>query len=165
VTVALRRLVPADAAVLAGWGRDPAYVAAADWTPRTYDGYLEFWSSRIDHPPDRLVRLAAVVGDDLVGYADLFGEGPTSRELGYAVGPRASWGLGYGTQIARLMTAYGFDELGLAEVTAEALDANAASVRILERVGMTESARGDDATFVGRPTFYRRFAITRATRR
>ena len=45
--------------------------------------------------------MGAVAAGALVGYADLFGDDPVWRELGYAVGPRSSWGQGFGTEIAR----------------------------------------------------------------
>ncbi len=161
MSVTLRPLVPRDAAVLADWGSDPEYVARAGWTPRTYLGYLQFWRGRIERPPDGLVRLAAVEGDVLIGYGDLVGDDPGWRELGYAVGPRAGWGRGLGTELARLTTSYGFDVLGLAEVRAEAYAANEPSVRILQRLGMTETDRGGDSELLGEATYLRRFAVTR----
>jgi hypothetical protein len=35
-------------------------------------------------------------------------------------------------------------------------------VRILQRLGMTETGRGQDGSYLGRPTYYRRFAVTRS---
>ena len=42
--------------------------------------------------------------------------------------------------------------LGLSEIWAEALDTNPRSIRILQRLGMTETGRGD-------PPSYRRFVL------
>jgi len=159
--IALRSLVPEDAAVLAAWGADPDFVAQADWTPRTPAETLEFWEIRVHRSPDDLVRLAAVEGSELVGYVDLHGADPSWRELGYAVGPRSNWGRGLGTALAAAGLAHGFGVLGLTEVRAEAYAANEPSVRILQRLGMTETGRGEDGEFMGRPTHLRVFAITR----
>jgi [ribosomal protein S5]-alanine N-acetyltransferase len=56
-------------------------------------------------------------------------------ELGYWIG-RPYWGKGYGTEAARAVAAYGFDELGLNKVFAGAFSGNPGSWRILEKVGM-----------------------------
>jgi RimJ/RimL family protein N-acetyltransferase len=64
--------------------------------------------------------------------------------------------------VARLGLDWGFGELGLDEIEAQALDANQASVRILVSLGMTEIGRGDDEAFLGVASYYRRFSIRRA---
>ncbi len=40
------------------------------------------------------------------------------------------------------------------------MDANERSVRILQRLGLAEIGRGQDAVFLDQPTYYRRFRIT-----
>lgn len=55
--------------------------------------------------------------------------------LGIVIG-RASWGRGIGTDAARAAIGYAFGTLGLAEVQAEVLVRNAASRRMLEKVGL-----------------------------
>lgn len=57
-----------------------------------------------------------------------------SAELGYVIG-RANWGKGICTAAGRLVTRYAFDTLRLAEIRAEVLQRNAASIRVLERLG------------------------------
>lgn len=54
-----------------------------------------------------------------------------------------------------------FLELGLTSIGAEAWDVNTRSVRILQRLGMREIGRGESGTFLGTPTFYRKFDVTR----
>ncbi|MCM3620288.1 GNAT family N-acetyltransferase [Sutcliffiella horikoshii] len=56
-------------------------------------------------------------------------------ELGYWVG-RPYWGKGYGTEAARAVVEYGFNELGLNKVFAGAFADNPGSWRIMEKVGM-----------------------------
>jgi RimJ/RimL family protein N-acetyltransferase len=163
--VTLRRLTIADTEVAARWGEDPDFCASAGWTvDRPTADRARLWRELVTHPQDDMLRLAARDdAGDLVGYVDLMGLEPGRRELGYLVGSRAHWGHGWGTAVASAGLDHGFAVLGLGEVWAEALDANGPSVRILRRLGMTETGRGDDGTFLGRPTYYRRFAITRET--
>ncbi|MFF5084519.1 GNAT family N-acetyltransferase [Actinoplanes sp. NPDC000266] len=150
----MRPLTPADAATIASWSRDPRFVAAAEWTPGlTLDTHLAFQLHIVTGPPAGLIRLAAVHAGELVGYVDLQGEEPHRRELGYVIGDSSRWGKGYGGQAARAGLAYGFGELGLTEIWAEALTGNIASIRILQRLGMTEIDHGT-------PGPYRRFSVT-----
>lgn len=121
---------------------------------------LRFWEELINAPPTDLVRLGAVCDQELVGYIDLHGAEPRRRELGYTIGGRERWGRGLGTAAAGAGLAYGFTVLELDEIWAEALDANGPSVRILRRVGMRETGRGERRSFLGRETYYRQFVIT-----
>ncbi|MCA9998723.1 MAG: GNAT family N-acetyltransferase [Anaerolineales bacterium] len=59
---------------------------------------------------------------------------PLVAELGFVIG-RESWSQGIGTAAARLVTAYGFSELGLREIEAHVLERNPASIRVLLKLG------------------------------
>jgi RimJ/RimL family protein N-acetyltransferase len=158
--VALRALEVADGPVFAAWGMDPRFCAEAGWkADRSLAGHEEHWQRLIAEPKPDHLRLAAVAGGELIGYVDFAGAEPERRELGYVVGPSTRWGQGLGRAVARLGLEHGFGVLGLTEIWAEALDANIASVRILRSLGMTETERGENDTFLGKPTFYRRFWI------
>lgn len=159
----LRPLELADVATFVSWGRDRRFCEHAGWTVDLPVAELEaHWLALIERPKSGHLRLAAVAGDEVVGYVDLAGAEPDRRELGYVVGPSARWGRGLGGVLARLGIEYGFDVLGLREIWAEAVDANRASVRILASLGMTEVGRGADESFLGVASYYRRFAISRA---
>lgn len=56
-------------------------------------------------------------------------------ELGYWVGV-PWWGAGYATEAARALTAYGFGELGLHRLQGRHFTRNAASGRVLQKLGM-----------------------------
>ena len=56
-------------------------------------------------------------------------------ELGYWLGV-AYWGRGYATEAAREMLRYGFEDLGLHRIFATHFKHNAASGRILKKIGM-----------------------------
>lgn len=156
--VDLRPMTVADAVVVASWGLDATFLAAAEWSPdMDLEGLERFHRGTVLSPPEELLRLAAWAGGDLVRYVDLHGTGPDERELGYVVGPSTRWGQSLGTALARAGLDYGFGPLGLRRVTAEAWDANPASIRILQRLGMRETGRGDAGEYLGRATYYRRF--------
>ena len=163
LAVSLRPLRAPDADVLARWAADPQFCRAAEWANRPLEEHRAVLRHRIQSPPGDLLRLGAIQSDDLVGYVDLHGSEPSRRELGYLIGPRERWGRGLGLAVAAAGLRYGFEELALTTIWAEVADANAASVRILQRLGMTEIERGDDVTYLGVPTFYRRFTLERDT--
>lgn len=162
--IQLRPMEPADAEVIAAWGDDLLFCDEAGWS-RELDPLerRRRWAELVADLPSDLIRLTAVSDGEVVGFVDLRGDEPERRELGYVVGGRERWGKGLGTALARAGLLHGFDELGLNEIWAEAADANPASVRILQRIGMTETGRGDDTTYLDRATFYRQFRITRLT--
>jgi len=59
-----------------------------------------------------------------------------SAELGYWIG-EAFWGKGIATEAVKLITKYGFEELGLIRIHAGVFDFNTASRRVLEKAGFS----------------------------
>lgn len=80
-----------------------------------------------------IVPSGSPVSIGTVGLTLRTAEKPTA-ELGIVVA-REYWGKGFGTTAARMAVRYGLVELGLDEVRAEVLQRNAASIRLLEKVG------------------------------
>ncbi|MFJ6001858.1 GNAT family N-acetyltransferase [Arthrobacter sp. NPDC092385] len=158
----LRPLQHADAAVLAAWGEDTTFCRHTGWTMTSRDALHDFWARQVDDPPDGLIRLAVEDADgDLVGYVDLHGSNPGEKELGFVIGPSRRWGQGLGLRAARASLAYGFEELALDCMWAEALVANMASVRILQSLGMQETRRGEPGVFLGEDSYYLQFRTRR----
>jgi RimJ/RimL family protein N-acetyltransferase len=56
---------------------------------------------------------------------------------------RSAWGSGYATEAARMSLAFGFGELGLAEIVSFTSPANARSRAVMERLGMRRDPRDD----------------------
>jgi ribosomal-protein-alanine N-acetyltransferase len=73
-----------------------------------------------------------LIGDAGVGLVD--GVGP-EFELGYALGT-PWWGRGYATEAARAVRDYALGELALPEVIALVRPGNAASINVVEKIGM-----------------------------
>ncbi|MFE3453376.1 GNAT family N-acetyltransferase [Nonomuraea sp. NPDC059194] len=90
---------------------------------------------------------------DLVGTAGLRPLDDLGLEVFYSLAP-AAWGKGYATEAARAVVEHALGPLGLPEVLAEVDEGNAASVAVVERLGMTafESVPG----LLGPMTRYRR---------
>jgi [ribosomal protein S5]-alanine N-acetyltransferase len=99
----------------------------------------------------------------LIGDAGLYlqkGSGP-EVELGFTLG-RPWWGRGYATEAGEACLAFAFDQVRLAEAVAVADLVNAASQRVLEKLGM---ARAGTRTAYGREhAFYRMTARAWRTR-
>jgi RimJ/RimL family protein N-acetyltransferase len=62
-------------------------------------------------------------------------DNPAEIDLGYRL-RQAAWGKGYATEGARALVRKAFVELGAPCVTANALAANVASIRVMEKVGL-----------------------------
>jgi len=87
---------------------------------------------------DREVSLAITLGDSgrLIGGIGLrLIEQHQQAELGYWLGV-PYWGKGYGTEAAREMLRYGFEQLHLHRIFATHFKQNSASGRILNKIGM-----------------------------
>jgi len=78
------------------------------------------------------------VGNAFVGWFQLEGvpDREDEAELGYRF-RRHAWGLGYATEGARALVAHALDVLGYRRVFAHTLHENPASIRVLEKVGLT----------------------------
>ncbi|MEC5199820.1 RimJ/RimL family protein N-acetyltransferase [Arthrobacter sp. PL16] len=159
----LRPLLREDAPVLAEWGGDGLFCQHAGWTATSRAALHDFWVRQITDPPAELIRLAVEDPAEgvLVGYVDLHGLDPGEKELGFVIGPSHRWRQGLGRRAAAAGLMYGFEELGLERVWAEALAANTASLRILRSVGMEETGRGGLGTFLNEDSYYRQFRISR----
>ncbi len=83
-------------------------------------------------------RLAIDSGSDeaFIGWCSLTGWNPDYRSasMGYCLG-EAAWGHGYATEAAHAVLRWAFDTLDLNRVQAETDTRNAASARVLEKLG------------------------------
>ena len=62
--------------------------------------------------------------------------GTDEIEVGYAFGKEA-WGRGYATEVASAVVQWGFETLGLERIVAVASPENAASRRVMDKLGMS----------------------------
>jgi [ribosomal protein S5]-alanine N-acetyltransferase len=147
-TVSLRDCVPSDLdALTAYWAaggaryvgdRRPLPEDLHDATRAFLDGAI---SSAREVPRTRFVLVAEVNGHFVgTGRIEVRDAANASGDLGYGLREDA-WGLGYGTQIARQLVDIGFSQLMLQRVWATVHPENAASIRVLEKAGLSYEGR------------------------
>ena len=140
--LALRELRDTDAQAIASGAGDRRVAKYLIQVPTPYPpalakrwliGRREWWDL------GRGVTLAITRRDEpdrLLGTASLRRYARDRRaELGYWLAVPA-WGQGIATEAVRAMVDYGFRELVLARIYAQVIDGNAASLRVLEKLGM-----------------------------
>lgn len=88
-----------------------------------------------------LRETGTVIGEVLLKWAS-----DRQGELGFAFG-RDHHGQGYAAEAARALLHLGFDDLGFHRVSAVVVEGNAASTRLLERLGFRQEARHVDGVF------------------
>jgi RimJ/RimL family protein N-acetyltransferase len=136
----LRPVAPQDAEALFGIFSDRVvmqYWSTPPWTRREQaDAMIETEAAGL--AAGTSVRLAVVRRDDevVVGTCSLFSLEEESRraEIGYAFAA-SSWGHGYAQEAGRAVIGFAFDALGLNRLEADIDPRNAASARVLERLG------------------------------
>ncbi|HYC88350.1 MAG TPA: GNAT family N-acetyltransferase [Thermoanaerobaculia bacterium] len=98
--------------------------AAEQWIAKHAEDWAE---NRIQH--------FAIDDGQLAGAMGLVMKGDAIAEIGYWIGP-GFWNRGYATEAAREIVRYGFEEAGLHRIFAGYFTRNAASGRVLEKIGM-----------------------------
>lgn len=137
----LRRFTPADLEPLLGVFGDPEVMryVGAERRPLDRQQVAALMARAEAQWQQQGFGLLAVVEREtgrLIGEAGIqpLEQGP-DIEAGYTLA-RAAWGRGYATEAARAILAWAFVGLGLHRLVAVADPANAASLRVLDKVGM-----------------------------
>jgi ribosomal-protein-alanine N-acetyltransferase len=134
----LRPFRAADHAAVHAYASDPEVVRFMDYGPNTEAetaGFLAMaMAPRAGHWPLAIVRHS---DEAVLGAVDLHVESEQHRrgEMGYVLA-RAAWGHGYATEAAAALLEFGLTEAGLHRVSATCDPANAASARVLDKIGM-----------------------------
>ncbi|SKC75209.1 GNAT family N-acetyltransferase [Krasilnikoviella flava] len=148
--VVLRPPTPADLDQVLTWRNRPDVTR---WLLRTEvdpEAYRATWLASVDDPRDHAVVAdldGVVVGTGTLSVGDGMGQSQgdvwrgVEGSLGYLVDP-AYAGRGVATAIAGGLLELAFAELGLHRVTAGCFAANAASWRVMEKVGMRREQHG-----------------------
>jgi ribosomal-protein-alanine N-acetyltransferase len=85
--------------------------------------------------------ISIALNGELCGATGLhIGEAHKHAELGYWIGV-PFWGRGYATEAASAAVSFGFESLGLNRIFAQCFTENAASRRVLEKIGMWREGR------------------------
>jgi RimJ/RimL family protein N-acetyltransferase len=71
----------------------------------------------------------------IIGFVGLIRKNHKQGEVGWALSIKYR-GKGYASEAARALISYGFEKLGLHRIFADTSNINAASVKVMERIGM-----------------------------
>jgi RimJ/RimL family protein N-acetyltransferase len=138
----LRPFAPDDAAAVQRLAGDRAVADTTLSIPHPYpDGAAERWiAGHAERYAGREIMVLAVAlrdGGELAGCISLRLHDEHGRaEMGYWMGV-PYWNLGYCSEAARALVAYGFEQMGLHRIYAHHLTRNPASGRVMQKVGMT----------------------------
>ncbi|RHW40126.1 N-acetyltransferase [Lysinibacillus yapensis] len=110
------------------------------WGPNSEEDSWEFVQQVLadakEYPRSRYV-FAMIAEEKLIGSGEIAIRDFIDRkgEIGYIVHPDY-WGLGYATEMAKLLIDFGFSQLNLHRISATCDPRNIGSVRVLEKAGM-----------------------------
>jgi RimJ/RimL family protein N-acetyltransferase len=117
-----------------------------EWPGEDARGVLPIWIARAERSPDPgpWCGGVAVRRQDSLAVASMGFKSPPDAtgtvEIGYAVNASVR-GLGYATEMATALAAWALDQPGVRRVTAECLETNVASARVLEKSGFRRLGR------------------------
>lgn len=149
----LRDFAASDWEAIYAYQKRPVFYRFYDWTERTEEAswrFVQHWIGEQKVSPRRKWQLAIVrrLSGELIGNVGLRMNSAESHEadIGYELDPDF-WGQGYATEAASAILKFGFETLNLHRIWAGCVADNAASARILERIGMTQEGRLRDHHF------------------
>ncbi len=107
--------------------------------------------------------ITTLLQDEVIGAISMrLDPAASAGTLGYWLG-KPYWGHGYVTEAAERVMRHGFEELGLKTIKSSARPDNPASLRVLEKIGMSPAGTGmEEAPARGAPIEVRQLAISRA---
>lgn len=140
----IREMSAADWRAIAAYNADPEfhrYLPIAPPTPEATRGFVALCLERAREHPRR--HYDAVLQErgfgDVVGTLRLSLRGADSGDLGYAIRPQ-SWNRGFATEAVAAVLAAARRALGLREIWATVDPANAASLRVMDKLGFARVA-------------------------
>lgn len=144
----LREFVFDDWPAVLEYQRDPRYLRFYPWSDRTDAEVREFVQMFLDQQaeqPRRKFHLAITLPSDkghVIGNCGIrLKDGRDwEADIGYEIAP-GYWGRGYATEAALAIVEFGFRELGLYRISSWCTADNAASARVLEKVGLKLEGR------------------------
>jgi RimJ/RimL family protein N-acetyltransferase len=145
--LALRELRDSDFERIHAYASDHEVVRYLDWGPSSVEDTTQFLAlvrdARTTTPRTAYHLAIALRTDDrAVGTCriEIRDAVRQTGDLGYVL-DRAHWGRGYATEASRALLAFGFERLGLHRIWATCDVRNAASSRVLEKLGMGREGR------------------------
>lgn len=136
----LREMVVADAVDMFEMDSDPeVYKYTGDFIPKSVEDTKERISNYPDYEKYGYGRWATELKEtgEIIGWCGLkYIEEIDEVDIGYRWKPKY-WGNGYATEASKVCLEYGFKQLGLEQIIGQLYPENKASIRVLEKIGMT----------------------------
>ncbi len=153
-TVLLRPIRRTDLANFLKWFNDPEVTQYLSMylpmSEMAEEKYIEDLGSTRANTDARFV-IEAIVGNETkpIGTVGLHNINNKDRNVGFgiAIGEKEYWSKGLGTEAARLIVAYGFDQLNLHRISSSALGFNERSIRMHLAIGFVEEGRQRDGIY------------------
>ena len=139
----LREYTEDDVPAVLAYQGDPRYLRYYPWQERTFDDVQRFVRRFIDwqaESPRRRFQLAVLLRESgaLIGSCGVRRKpnDDTEADIGFELSPE-HWGRGYATEAATAMAAFAFRDLGMHRLSSWCIAENAASARVLVKLGMS----------------------------
>jgi diamine N-acetyltransferase len=152
--VLLRPVQRADISYFLKWFNDPEVIQYLGlYLPMTEMTEEKFIESLGTSRPATDVMLAIeaidVDGSKPIGSIGLDSTSPKDHNgtFGIAIGDKKYWSKGYGTEAARLIIRYGFEQLNLHRISSSVFSYNERSIRMHLKVGFREEGRRREAVY------------------
>jgi RimJ/RimL family protein N-acetyltransferase len=152
--VLLRPVKRADIAFFLKWFNDPEVIQYLDmFLPMTEMGEEKFIEeiATVRANSSALLVMEAVKceGSQPIGSIALSGINNKDRwaTFGIAIGEKDYWSRGYGTEAARLLLKYGFEQLNLHRIASNVFSFNERSLKMHIKLGFVEEGRRRKAVF------------------
>jgi RimJ/RimL family protein N-acetyltransferase len=142
--VILRAVEPSDVRQLWEWRNDEEGMRLRDWPEPPYplaQAEKDYEESQCDEHHLRFV--ITTLDGELIGETALTHIDQRSGEADFniAIGNKAYWGKGYGTDATHALMKYGFEQMNLHRVTLYVHDFNARAIRVYEKCGFQVEGR------------------------
>ena len=143
----LREYMEDDSAAVLVYQNDSRYLRYYPWEERTPDDVRRFVRQFIDwqsESPRRRFQLAVLLRENgaLIGSCGVRckPDDDTEADIGFELSPE-HWRCGYATEAATAMAGFAFRDLGVRRLSSWCIAENAASARVLEKLGMSHEGR------------------------
>ncbi len=143
----LREYTEVDAAAVLAYQSDPRYLRYYPWEERAIEDAQRFVRTFVEwrsESPRRRFQLAVLLreGGALIGSCGVRRkpDDESGADIGFEIAP-THWGRGYASEAAVAMADFAFRELGVRRLSSWCVAENAASARVLEKLGMSLEGR------------------------
>ncbi|MBN1287592.1 MAG: GNAT family N-acetyltransferase [Anaerolineae bacterium] len=150
--VRLAPVVREDVKLYTEWFSDPEFlrfIFPNVLRPMSYEDEMDWYENMRKNKEAYTFGIRTLEEDRLIGNCSLFRIDWRNRVavFGIAVGDKSYWGRGYGTDAARVLMGYAFDELNLNRVELEVYDYNKRAIKSYKKVGFVHEGTRRQALF------------------